>query len=111
MSIVRPRSAAEPWRLVLVASLLLLLLLLLQACAAPPPPAPSTSPPAPPTAEAAALGGRMTADEQEYPWSALGRLNLAGQGFCTGVLVGPAPVLPQARCLLRRPQRRGFPPP
>src|SRR3546814_2194137 len=76
MSIVRPRSAAEPWRLVLVAGLLLLL----QACAAPPPPAPSTSPPAPPTAEAAALGGRMTADAQEYPWSALGRLNLAGQG-------------------------------
>src|SRR3546814_9028640 len=96
MSIVRPRSAAEPWRLVLVASLLLLLLLLLQACAAPPPPAPSTSPPAPPTAEAAALGGRMTADAQEYPWSALGRLNLAGQGFCTGVLVGPTQVLTQA---------------
>ncbi|HEY9550147.1 MAG TPA: trypsin-like serine protease, partial [Kiloniellaceae bacterium] len=52
----------------------------------------------------------MTADAQEYPWSALGRLNLAGQGFCTGVLVGPAQVLTQARCLYSGREGRWFHP-
>src|SRR3546814_8883237 len=106
MSIVRPRSAAEPWRLVLAGGLLLLLLLLLQACAAPPPPAPSTSPPAPPTAEAAALGGRMTADAQEYPWSALGRLNLARSEEHTSELQSLMRISYAVFCLKKKKKRK-----
>ena len=85
------------------------LLLLLAACAARQP-APETSarPAAPAAAEAPALGGRMIADAQEYPWSALGRVNLAGQGFCTGVLIGPRQVLTQARCLYAARENRWF---
>jgi V8-like Glu-specific endopeptidase len=80
------------------------LLLLLQACAAPPParePGPATvPPPAPPAAGApVALDGRLQVDAQEYPWSALGRLNVAGRTFCNGILIGPQQVLTQARCL------------
>src|SRR5690606_22222288 len=47
---------------------------------------------------------------QEYPWSALGRVNLAGQGFCTGVLVAPQRVLTQARCLYSEREARWFRP-
>ena len=100
-----------PLKLALAAGLLLLL----QACAAqlPAPPAPEapTVPPAgPPAAAAPSLGGRMIADAQEYPWSALGRVNLAGQGFCTGILIGPQQVLTQARCLYDGRDGRWFQP-
>ena len=75
-------------------------LLLLQACAPAPPAAPPADPVAPPAGvESGALGGRMLADAHEYPWSALARVNLAGQGFCTGVVIAPQQVLTQARCL------------
>ena len=94
-------------------------LLLLQACAAPQPaPAPAlapeppstpTSTPAPPAVQTA-LNGRMTADAHEYPWSALGRVNLAGRGFCTGIVIGPRPVLTQARCLYDGRDGRWFRP-
>lgn len=87
------------------------LLLLLQACAAPPAP-PSepggSVPAAPPAAAAPALDGRAQADAQEYPWSAIGRLNLAGQGFCNGILIGPRQVLTQARCLYAGREGRWF---
>ncbi|WP_193368250.1 trypsin-like serine peptidase [Pelagibius marinus] len=80
------------------------LLLLLQACAAPPPPPEpepgGVAPSAPPPAGAPiALDGRLQVDAQEYPWSAIGRLNVAGRTFCNGVLIGPQQVLTQARCL------------
>lgn len=90
------------------------LLLLLQACGTPQPP--REAPPAEPAVGAPAeparpsLAGRMTADAQEYPWSALGRVNLAGQGFCTGILIGPAQVLTQARCLYAGREGRWFRP-
>ncbi|GAB4363110.1 MAG: hypothetical protein Kow00114_18880 [Kiloniellaceae bacterium] len=88
-------------------------LLLLQACGTPPPreappAAPALSAPAEPARPA--LAGRMTADAQEYPWSALGRVNLAGQGFCTGIVIGPAQVLTQARCLYAGREGRWFRP-
>lgn len=85
--------------------------LLLQACAAPPPPAvPAPPPAAAPAAPAPALAGRMQADAQEYPWSALARVNLAGQGFCTGILIGPRQVLTHARCLYAEREGRWFQP-
>ncbi|WP_340117180.1 trypsin-like serine protease [Pelagibius sp. 7325] len=88
------------------------LLLLLQACGTPQ----SLRETAPVTPAASApearpsLAGRMTVDAQEYPWSALGRVNLAGQGFCTGILIGPAQVLTQARCLYAGREGRWFRP-
>ncbi len=99
------QSAGRPQKCALAVGLLLLLC----ACAAqqPSPEAP-TRPAAPPTAEAPALSGRMIADAHEYPWSALGRVNLAGQGFCTGVLIGPRQVLTQARCLYAARENRWF---
>lgn len=88
-------------------------LLLLAACAAqqkPPPAQPAPPPAAAPAAEAPALAGRMLADAHEYPWSALARVNLAGQGFCTGVMIGPRQVLTQARCLWSEREGRWFQP-
>jgi protease YdgD len=110
MSNVRKPAALGPQKLALAAALLLLL----EACAAPAPspprPTPKQEPAPPPAAAAPALGGRLLADAQEYPWSALGRVNLAGQGFCTGVLIGPRQVLTQARCLYAEREGRWFKP-
>jgi len=103
------RSITAPWKGAAAGGLLLLL----AACAAQQPPAPAQPAPPPagaPAAEAPALGGRMLVDAQEYPWSALARVNLAGQGFCTGVLIGPRQVLTGARCLWSERERRWFQP-
>lgn len=42
---------------------------------------------------------RLLADAAQWPFSALGRLNAAGRGFCTTVLVGPSTALTAAHCL------------
>lgn len=89
------------------------LALLLQACASKPPaPAPEAAPQAPaqeaPAQEAPAVDSRLIVDAQEYPWSAIGRLNLAGQGFCNGIMIGPQQVLTQARCLYDGRGQRWF---
>ena len=89
------------------------LMVLLQACGAEPPaPAPPAAAPTPPppAAEAPALDGRALVDAHEYPWSAIGRLNLAGQGFCNGILIGAQTVLTQARCLYSRREGRWWQP-
>lgn len=103
---LRSRAAAQPGNTAGKVARAAALLLLLQACAAPPPPAPepksggSVPPPAAPAAGApVALDGRLQVDAQEYPWSAIGRLNVAGRTFCNGVLIGPQQALTQARCL------------
>ena len=43
--------------------------------------------------------GRIIVNAWEYPWSAFGRVNTGGHGFCTGLLIGPALVLASAPCL------------
>ncbi len=48
------------------------------------------------TAEAAE---RITAESLEYPWSAIGRLNLNGRGHCTAFLVGERHIATAAHCL------------
>ena len=47
----------------------------------------------------AAPGERMLVDAREYPWSAIGRVNAAGRGFCTGFLVSARVMLTAAHCL------------
>jgi protease YdgD len=47
------------------------------------------------------IGGddRVAIDPTTWPWTAIGRVNSAGNRFCTGTLVAPALVLTAAHCL------------
>ncbi len=57
------------------------------------------------------LNGRLLVDAREYPWSALGRLNTGGRGFCTGIMIGPDRVLTEAACLYDSRSGRWWPKP
>lgn len=51
------------------------------------------------TSQAAELGERFEVNAMEYPWSAIGRVNVGGRGHCTGFLIGERAVLTAAHCL------------
>ena len=82
----------------------LVLAFILNACASSAPesdiPEASAPPLTPPRISTAPPpDGRLTVNSREYPWSAVGRLNIAGRGFCTGFLISPRHVVTRADCL------------
>ena len=78
------RSRTSPWDSTLAALLTALLLLTAAPASAPADVRPD---------------GRILVDAMEYPWSAIGRVNAGGRGYCTGFLVGPRHVMTAAHCL------------
>jgi len=52
---------------------------------------------------------RIRVEAMEYPWSAIGRLNIGGRGWCTAVLVSDNSVLTAAHCLWNKARADWWP--
>lgn len=59
---------------------------------------------------AARASDRLLLEARDYPWSAIGRINTAGRGFCTGFMVAADKVLTAAHCLYSFRQGRWYNP-
>src|SRR4051794_11182311 len=49
---------------------------------------------------------RVPQEPDKWPWSSIGRVNRAGESFCTGTLIGPRAVLTAGHCLWDKRTRR-----
>jgi protease YdgD len=58
---------------------------------------------------ASAKSRRLHVEAMEYPWSAAGRLNIGGRGWCSAILIGPRHIVTAAHCLWNRQNQSWWP--